>query len=200
MLAWRRRTKVTLGDILAPPATRGGAGISPNCRSRFCGPGARGNEKNADLLPELSGAFVCFPGFAKVKFERKRENPPIKRLDTLPAAGRVADRERVRQLVGEHDDQVVMLIWGRPDSRLVAAEDRGGPGRVDRASRSPRRVHSRPLDSGYGPADLPPAWDRNGSSGRSASCFARLSETGFRSPPVEGEGRIQSPEARGRSG
>ena len=27
-------------------------------------------------------------------------------------AGRVAARERVRQLVGEHDDQVVMLIWG----------------------------------------------------------------------------------------
>ena len=27
-------------------------------------------------------------------------------------AGRDAARERVRQLVGEHDDQVVMLIWG----------------------------------------------------------------------------------------
>ena len=27
-------------------------------------------------------------------------------------AGRVAARKRVRQLVGEHDDQVVMLIWG----------------------------------------------------------------------------------------
>ena len=27
-------------------------------------------------------------------------------------AGRVAARERVRELVGEHDDQVVMLIWG----------------------------------------------------------------------------------------
>ena len=27
-------------------------------------------------------------------------------------AGRIAARERVRQLVGEHDDQVVMLIWG----------------------------------------------------------------------------------------
>ena len=27
-------------------------------------------------------------------------------------AGRIAARERVRQLVGEHDDQVVLLIWG----------------------------------------------------------------------------------------
>ena len=27
-------------------------------------------------------------------------------------AGRVAARERVRELVSEHDDQVVMLIWG----------------------------------------------------------------------------------------
>ena len=27
-------------------------------------------------------------------------------------AGRVAARERVRELVSEHDDQVVLLIWG----------------------------------------------------------------------------------------
>ena len=27
-------------------------------------------------------------------------------------SGRVAARERVRELVSEHDDQVVMLIWG----------------------------------------------------------------------------------------
>ena len=27
-------------------------------------------------------------------------------------SGRIAARERVRQLVSEHDDQVVMLIWG----------------------------------------------------------------------------------------
>ena len=27
-------------------------------------------------------------------------------------AGRVAARKRVRELVSEHDDQVVMLIWG----------------------------------------------------------------------------------------
>ena len=39
-----------------------------------------------------------------------RVMPRRRKINTR--AGRVAARERVRELVGEHDDQVVMLIWG----------------------------------------------------------------------------------------
>ena len=54
--------------------------------------------------------------------------------DTMPRrrkintrVGRLAARERVRQLVSAHDDQVVLLIWG--GRVLDSLRGEAGPGR-----------------------------------------------------------------------
>ena len=85
--------------------------------------------------------------------------------------GRRAARERVRELVSEHDDQVVLLIWG---------------GRV--------------LDGGRCPADLPPVRHSHGSARAASPRAARLSQRRSRAQPVAGEGKCKTCEGRGRSG
>ena len=88
-----------LGVVQAPPADRGGSGISPNGRSPFCGssssrsgPELEEPQKSEDLRPELAGGFVCLEKFAKTKKVSADRKFSDLGLDTTPAVGRGAGR------------------------------------------------------------------------------------------------------------
>ena len=66
-------------------------------------------------------------------------------------AGRVAARERVRELVSKYDDQVVLLIWG---GRVLGWSLRRIAGALEGSVSSPGRRHGIPTDRA---ADPPPA-------------------------------------------
>ena len=86
--------------------------------------------------------------------------PRRRKINTRP--GRVAARERVRKLVNEHDDQMVMLIWG---GRILGWSLRKIAAALEGSIFPPGRG----LDGGHGLADLPPPRHSHQWPGRTAS-------------------------------
>ena len=109
--------------------------------------------------------------------------------------GRRAARERVRELVSQHDDQVVLLIWGGRvlgwSLRRIAAALEGSivlpwP---------PRWIYGRERwTAGDRPADLPPPRHSHGSAAPPPRGLPRLSQRKSRPQPVEAEGKCKTSE------